>query len=175
MHVLPQAPVVGPVAASYLLPVLLVVAPEPLELPVPDVVDVELLFLVASLLLELFDESPLAPEPDPVELVVEPVPELLVPELLLVVVLEVLFELPLPVLEDDEPELVAVESVLPLVVLEFVSVVWADSDSVVFSGWAFSSGFSASACSWVAWVCSVLTGSCVRPGVAPMPLPWVSA
>ena len=167
----------------YLLPVLLVVAPELLELPVPDVVDVEPSSLVVPLVLELFDEPllvlveldpSLVLEPDPVELVVEPVPELLVLELLLLVVLEVLFELPLPVLE-DESELVAVESVVLLVVLEFVFVVWADSDSVVFSDWAFSSGFSASLCSWVVWVCSVLTGSCVRPGVAPMPLPWVSA
>lgn len=162
-----------------LVPLVVVPEPvEPLELPVPFVADVEPLPLVESVLLEELDESLLLEEfepllvleLDPVELVVELEPELLLElELLL---LESLFELLFPELE-DVPELLVVESVVLPVVSEFelVSVVWAESDSADFSDLSVSSGFSASVCSFVVCACSVAVVSCVRPGVVPMPLP----
>ena len=165
---------------------LLVVAPEPvepLELLVPFVVDVELLLLVESVLLELFDELLVLEEFEPLlVLELDPVasPVVLELELLLefelLLLLESLLELLFPEFE-DVPELLVVESVVLLVEseLELVSVVWVELGSAGFSGWAVSSGFSVSVFSCVVCVCSVVVVSCVRPGVVPMPLPSVSA
>jgi len=145
---------------------------------------VEPLSVLEPLALELWDE-PLDPEPElelelpvpefvepPVVELLEPEPELLpVLELSLVLEPELLLELELPEFEDS-PEPLVDESVVLLVVSELESLFSVDSDVVGFSDWVVSWGFSASV--WVAWVSSVVV-SCVRPGVVPMPLPWVSA
>lgn len=142
-------------------------------------------------LLPVLPEFEVSVEPLDESLLVVPVVELPVPELLELSVVE--FE-PLPV-----PELsLVVELLLPefellsvplaldsccvaespvdefevsAVVSEVEPVLSVSSDSVGFSGWVVSWGFSASG--WVVWVCVVV--SCVRPGVVPMPLPSVSA